>query len=135
MHNGSQRKMGLITTQLLNEGAPTPVSSNIIVQPSKSVIGKQDSQRDSKLSLYTDNPMMQFETRTDDGRQGASGREVSGTNAVLTDTKINLFGSQSIPSNARMSNSQTKKSSALISGKGGSQIFNHPVRASRTPHS
>ena len=79
--------------------------------------------------------MMQFETRTDDGRQGASGREVSGTNAVLTDTKINLFGSQSIPSNARMSNSQTKKSSALISGKGGSQIFNHPVRASRTPHS
>ena len=75
----SMRKMGLITTQMLNSDAG-------YVQPSKSVLSKQESSvRESKMSIYSDNNY-QYETRTEDGRK---------TGAVLTDPKIHLFGHQS----------------------------------------
>ena len=79
--NGSnQRKMGLITTQLLN------VADNI--KPSKSVVSKEQSTRESKLSLYAENTTP-FDARTEDGRKTAG--HVSN---VLTDPKINLFSTQ-----------------------------------------
>ena len=81
--SGNQRKMGLITTQLLNEGSGA--------KPTKSAISKNESQRESKLSLYTDKSL-QYETKTEDGR-----RTVGQASAVMTDTKINLFSNQSIP--------------------------------------
>ena len=77
--SANQRKMGLITTQMLSNEAPLNVPSSAFTSTKNG-----DSRGGSKISLYTD----QFENRTVDEESKIAGK---GT-AVLTDPKINLFG-------------------------------------------
>ena len=74
--------MGLITTQLLNEGSGMkPCKSSIV-----SSLKNADSLRESQISLYmNENPL--FETKTEEGRAGRNSELITlSTNAVLTDT-------------------------------------------------
>ena len=100
--------MGLITTQLLNEG-----------------MKNADSNRESQMSLYTQNHDIQqhYETQTEDGR-GRNKPLASASNAVLTDTKINLFSTQIIPPNKSSSAFMRHASSAAHPDPNPHQ-FNH----------
>ena len=82
--SANQRKMGLITTQMLSNDAPLNVPSSAFTSTKNG-----DSRGGSKISLYTD----QFENRTVDGEE--SNIAGKGT-AVLTDPKINLFGQEGV---------------------------------------
>ena len=89
--------MGLITTQLLNKG---PSSSAVLVE--KTQIKNSESLRQSKMSLYTDKSSLHYDEtmRTDDGQKG---------NEILTDPKINLFGTQPLyPSQFHTSKNERK---------------------------
>ena len=121
--SGNQRKMGLITTQLLN--VHNNGSSDI---PSQT---NNDSRGGSKISIYTDNYEQNNRTIDQLEEHKMIG---SGNTAILTDTKINLFSTQTLPAQVQMSNkhaSSKKPASATAATQSQQRVTSRPTRSNK----
>ena len=96
------RKIGLITTQMLNEHCTSSALTS-----SKNA----DSRGGSKMSLYTDN--YDNKTAYEEGRKMIS----QGSADVLTDTNINLFGRDTIPAEVHANNRQNNGKKSFTSAQ------------------